>query len=259
MSADADHERDDEVPEAGEDRHDDREDHERRVLGDEHVERLRVEVLVARTRQLGAEDEREQPADDEEGHRRDEVLHTDHLVVGVRAEVVAPAARPVPRVVLWPRRLAGVVVGPVVEGADANQEADRERSRSRSSRAVSRSRSGASCAQLRIRQAKPIQKKPNSGVVQSARSQPGPVKRCQPVGTRRWAVVAAGTVGVGMGVSHLGHRSVPSILSGCGPPDTAQAAASCAFGMVVPNGRRHDAGLVARRDVLVRASRSRCG
>ena len=42
-------------------------------------------------------------------------------------EVVLPAAGAVPRVVLGPGRPAGEVVGPVVEGADPDQEADRER------------------------------------------------------------------------------------------------------------------------------------
>ena len=122
----ADHQRDHEVAEAREDRDDDGEDHQRRVLGDEHVEGLRVEVLVARLSELGPEEHRQETADDEERHRRDEVLDPDHLVVGVRAEVVLPLARAVPRVVLRPRRAPREVVGPVVERTDADQEADRE-------------------------------------------------------------------------------------------------------------------------------------
>ena len=76
-------------------------------------------------RELGAEDHRHEPADDEEEERRHEVLDADHLVVGVDAEVVAPAVGAVARVVLGPRRPAGDVVEPVVEGADAGEEADR--------------------------------------------------------------------------------------------------------------------------------------
>ena len=69
---------------------DEEEDHQRRVDGDEPVERLRVEELHARLRELGADEHREDAADDEEEDRRDEVLDADHLVVGVDAEVVAP-------------------------------------------------------------------------------------------------------------------------------------------------------------------------
>ena len=56
----------------------------------------------ARTRELGAHEHREQAADDEEEERRDEVLHADHLVIGVDAEVVLPARGAVARVVLGP-------------------------------------------------------------------------------------------------------------------------------------------------------------
>src|SRR5262249_10531733 len=57
--------------------------------------------------------------------RRHEVLDADHLVVGVDAEVVAPALGAVARVVLSAGRAAEHVVHPVVEGADAREEADR--------------------------------------------------------------------------------------------------------------------------------------
>ena len=65
------------------------------------------------------------PPSDEEEERRDEVLDADHLVVGVDAEVVAPAGGAVAGVVLGPRRAAADVVEPVVEGADPEQEAER--------------------------------------------------------------------------------------------------------------------------------------
>ena len=55
----------------------------------------------------------------------DEVLDSDHLVIGVDAEVVLPRARAVAGVVLGPRRTADRVVGPVVERADAGEEAER--------------------------------------------------------------------------------------------------------------------------------------
>src|SRR6185437_6770674 len=90
-------------------------------------EGLRVEVLVARARELGAEEHRQEAADEEEDDGRDDVLDADHLVVGVDPEVVAPAAGAVTRVILGPARAAGGVVGPVVEAAEPDQEAERER------------------------------------------------------------------------------------------------------------------------------------
>ena len=123
----ADHERDHVVPEPGERRDHEQEDHQRRVVRDQGVERLRVEVLVARLRELRAEEHREEAADAEEDDRRDEVLDADHLVVGVDAEVVAPGAGAVAGVVVDPRRPAARVVGPVVEAADPGEEAERRR------------------------------------------------------------------------------------------------------------------------------------
>jgi len=96
----AEHQRDHVVAEPGERRDDEEENHQRRVVRDEDVERLRVEVLVARLSELGAEEHREQAADAEEDDRRDDVLDPDHLVVGVDPEVVAPRLRAVTRVVV---------------------------------------------------------------------------------------------------------------------------------------------------------------
>ena len=121
----ADHQRDDEVREAREGRDHEQEDHQRGVDRDEAVVLLRIEVLRARLRQLGAEDHRHQAPGEEEEDRRHEVLDSDHLVVGVDAEVVVPAAGAVAGVVLRRGGVAEAVLDPVVEGADAGQEADR--------------------------------------------------------------------------------------------------------------------------------------
>src|SRR4029079_9069197 len=93
----------------------------------EGVEGLRVEELHSGLRELGTEQHREEAADGEEEERGDEVLDPDHLVVGVDLEVVLPAVRPVVRVVVHQRRAPRDPVEPVVEGADAEQEADRRR------------------------------------------------------------------------------------------------------------------------------------
>ena len=122
----ADHQRDHVVAEPGERRDHEQEDHQRRVIRDQDVEGLRVEELVARLCELGAEEHREHAAGAEEEDRRDEVLDTDHLVVGVDAEVVLPRARTVTGVILGPRRATTHVVQPVVEPADAGEEAERD-------------------------------------------------------------------------------------------------------------------------------------
>src|SRR5262249_42997737 len=57
----------------------------------------------------------------------DQVLDPDHLVVGVDSEVVLPAPRAVARVVVRDRRPARAVPHPVVETAEAGQEAERHR------------------------------------------------------------------------------------------------------------------------------------
>ena len=127
MSGAPEHQRHGEVGEAGERRDDEDEDHQRRVHRDEAVERLRVDELHSRLRQLGPEDHRHQPAEDEEDERRHEVLDPDHLVVGVDLEVVLPDVGAVVGVVVGPRRPAGDPVQPVVERAEAEQEPDRRR------------------------------------------------------------------------------------------------------------------------------------
>jgi len=88
------------------------------IVGLEHL-------MDAGLRQLRADEQREQAAGEEEEDGRDEVLDADHLVVGVDAEVVAPAVRAVARVVLRAGRVAERVVRPVVEGTDSAEEADR--------------------------------------------------------------------------------------------------------------------------------------
>ena len=123
----ADHQRDHVVADAGEDRDHEEEDQERRVHGHETVERLGVDDLRSGVRELGAEDHGQQSTDEEEEEARDDVLHADDLVVGVDAEVVLPAPRAVPGVILRRRRAPDGVAGPVVEGADAGEEAHRDR------------------------------------------------------------------------------------------------------------------------------------
>ena len=121
----ADHQRDHVVAEAGEGRDHEQEDHQRGVHRDQAVEGLVVDELHAGPRELGAEQHRHHPAGDEEEDRRDQVLDADHLVVGVRAEVVLPRPAAVRRVVLRDRRRAARVPEPVVERAEAGEEADR--------------------------------------------------------------------------------------------------------------------------------------
>ena len=65
------------------------------------------------------------PPSDEEDERRREVLDADHLVVGVDLEVVLPGVGAVAGVVLGPGRAPRDPVEPVVERAEAEQEADR--------------------------------------------------------------------------------------------------------------------------------------
>ena len=75
--------------------------------------------------ELGADQHRDQAADEEEEEGGDDVLDPDHLVIGVELEVVAPDCRAVLGVVLGDRRRAGGPAEPVVEGAEADQEAER--------------------------------------------------------------------------------------------------------------------------------------
>jgi hypothetical protein len=92
---------------------------------EEAVVGLVVEELHAGLGELGANEHRQHSGREEEEDRRREVLHADHLVIGVDPEVVLPAVGAVARVILGLRRLADRVAHPVVEGADPGQEADR--------------------------------------------------------------------------------------------------------------------------------------
>ena len=121
----ADHQREDVVREPCERRDDEQEDHQRRVHGEQLVVRLRVDVVRLRPRKLGAHEQREQAAGEEEEDRRRDVLDPDHLVIGVDAEVVLPAVRAVGRVVLRRRRPADRVRDPVVERSETGEEAER--------------------------------------------------------------------------------------------------------------------------------------
>ena len=130
----SDHQRDHVVPQAGERGDDEQEDHQRRVHRDQAVEGLVVDELHPRAGELGAEDHRHQPGGDEEEDRRHEVLDPDHLVVGVRAEIVGPGAPAVRRVVLRLGRRPDRVADPVVERPDPGEEADRRRRQRRDDR-----------------------------------------------------------------------------------------------------------------------------
>src|SRR5436309_1727108 len=72
--------------------------------------------------ELSAHQHRQQAADEQEEERGNRVLDADHLVVGVDAEVVAPRAGAVGRMVLGPRRPSRRPVKPVVAGPDPDQE-----------------------------------------------------------------------------------------------------------------------------------------
>ena len=109
----------------GEGRDDEQEDHQRGVHREQAVVGARREVLVARRRQLGADALGQRAADQEEDEGRAQVLHPDHLVVGVDLEVVLPGVGAVGGVILLdPVVLADQVAVPVVEAADADQEPD---------------------------------------------------------------------------------------------------------------------------------------
>ena len=84
-----------------------------------------VDDLGAGLRQLGPDQHRHQAADEEEEEGGADVLDADHLVIGVEAEVVLPALSAVLRVVLGDRRHADGPAQPVVEAAEAEQEAER--------------------------------------------------------------------------------------------------------------------------------------
>ncbi len=75
--------------------------------------------------ELGAHEHRHEAADEQEEEGGDDVLDADHLVVGVDPEVVLPGGRAVAGVVLGTGRAARGPVEPVVEGAQADEEAER--------------------------------------------------------------------------------------------------------------------------------------
>ena len=116
----------------------------------------------------------------------DEVLDPDHLVVGVDAEVVAPAPRAVARVVLGPRRRAERVAHPVVERRRCRRGSRSARGQQRDGRdhrpvpdrvpAAPPAEDDARCRR-RSRRRAPI--------IHGTRSQPGARSRRQPLGRRR--------------------------------------------------------------------------
>ena len=123
----ADHQRQDVVRDPGEDRDHEDEDHQHRVGREEAVVGAGVDDLGARLGELGPDQHRHQAADEEEEEGGADVLDADHLVIGVEAEVVLPALGAVLGVVLGDRRHAGRPAQPVVEAAEAEQEAERRR------------------------------------------------------------------------------------------------------------------------------------
>ena len=131
MSSAPEHQRDHEVREPCEGRDDEQEDHQCGVHRDQAVVLLAGEELQPGLGELGAERLRAEPANQEEDERRDQVLDPDHLVVGVDLEVVLPAIGAVVVVVLGLRRRADHVAEPVVEAADAEDEADRHQEQHR--------------------------------------------------------------------------------------------------------------------------------
>ena len=121
----ADHQRQDVVREPGEDRDHEDEDHQHRVRREEAVVGRRFDDLGAGLGELGPDQHRHQAAEEEEDEGGDDVLDTDHLVVGVEFEVVLPALGAVLGVVVGNRRQAGGPAQPVVEAAEAGEEAER--------------------------------------------------------------------------------------------------------------------------------------
>ena len=92
---------------------------------EEAVVGVGVDELGAWRGELGAHQHRDQATDEQEEERVDRVLHADHLVVCVDAEVVLPRARPVSGVILGARLSPSGPVEPVVEAADADEEQQR--------------------------------------------------------------------------------------------------------------------------------------
>jgi hypothetical protein len=89
----------------------------------------RIDELRARLGELGADQHRQQPADEEEEEGDADVLDPDHLVIGVEVQVIPPRIGAVVAVVVGDGRGAGRPAQPVVAAADPEQEADRGRDR----------------------------------------------------------------------------------------------------------------------------------
>ncbi len=100
----ADHQRHQEVPEPGEDRDDDEEDHRRPVQGHHLVVGIAREEVLVRLRELGAHQEGKHAAGAEEDEARDEVEDPDPLVVDGRDPARVAAAPPRDRVLRRARR-----------------------------------------------------------------------------------------------------------------------------------------------------------
>ena len=91
--AGADHQRHEVVREAGEDRHDDEEDHRRPVHREHLVVGVAREDVLVGPRELRAHQERDDPAGDEEDQAREDVHDPDPLVVDRREPAGEAAAR----------------------------------------------------------------------------------------------------------------------------------------------------------------------
>ena len=97
------------------------------MLRDQAAVLLIRQNLLARSRQLGAEDLGEHAADEEHDEREDDVLNTDDFVIGIELEVIAPRVGSV----------LGMIVGielatlhprkPVVEATDTDDETNAAR------------------------------------------------------------------------------------------------------------------------------------
>ena len=202
----------------------------RKIISDAWTEKSPLYVCGSKywipgLRELGADEHREHAAGEEEEDRRDEVLDADHLVVGVDAEVVLPALRAVAGVVLGPRRLAERVVHPVVEGADAGEEAERRRRRAAETRTIGcQSRIGCQPPHQRSTTTipKPIAPKRHEhpGARGSSRRRGAAAARCRAGRRGRVRVVVGGRCGHVLGLT-------PSCSTGS---DTGRARRAAAFG-----------------------------
>ena len=128
----AEHQRHDEVREAGERRDDEEEDHQRGVHRDRPLKVCGSTNCIPGCASSARKSIAISPPMTKKMNVVDDVLDADHLVVGVDAEVVLPAdSAP------WPEWSSGRVgrprdvVEPVVEGADAGEEAERRRDQAR--------------------------------------------------------------------------------------------------------------------------------